>query len=103
VWPLVGRNERKAARVSTKVWLLRYTRGGADGPSYSLHPVPFETRDDAEYEGCCHWGAPAGRGVEALHIQAVPVGGEPDENAWEPVAAASTCGGVRLTAAAVVS
>lgn len=82
--------------MSDEVWLLRYTRRGAEGLSYWLDPDPYTTREDAEYEGCCRWAGPTGRGVEALHIQAVAPGIEPDEDRWEAVAAASTCGGVRL-------
>lgn len=90
--------------MTTKVWLVRFTYPDcdADGSSFSLHPVSFTTRADAEYEGCCHWAGPAGRGIAALHIQAVDPGTEPDQDRWETVAPASTCGGVRDTGLSVV-
>lgn len=67
-------------------WTVQFIR--IDGEDM-LHGG-FETRGDAEYYGQCHWAGPQGRGIAGVNVRAHAL------DDWEPVSAASVCGGVRL-------
>jgi hypothetical protein len=76
----------RATAESEDGWTVQFVR--ADGRR-SLQGG-FRTRGDAEYYGQCLWAGPQGRGITEVGVRAHP------RDAWQPVQAASVCGGVRL-------